>query len=135
MNNINPLHIGALLIVTLIFSLFELHGTKNRLEDAKQEYRSVEKIAIEVNSIKKVYADKNKIRNSISRILKQPLLKPAQLNIKRSKESIKIESKSINSIALNSLIGKVLNGSFNITELKIKKIDKENASLKMEIKW
>lgn len=135
MNNINPLHIGGLLIVILIASLLKLNGVKSELDEVKQNYKETEKLAVEVSSIKKVYADKKKTRQAIDRILKQPTLKSADLKIKRSKESVKISSKSIKSYTLDSLMGKVLNGPYNITELKIKKIDKDTASLQMEIKW
>jgi hypothetical protein len=37
--------------------------------------------------------------------------------------------------ALNTLLGKVLNATFYISELKIKRLSEKSASLKMEIKW
>jgi hypothetical protein len=135
MNNINPLHIAIALVVVLFLSLFKLSSLKNDLDDIQKEYKKSEKLAVEVSSIKSVYANKTKTRKAIDRILSQASLKPAKLDIKRTKDSINISSKSINSFALNSLMGKILNGSYNITMLKIKKIDKETASLQMEIKW
>jgi hypothetical protein len=36
---------------------------------------------------------------------------------------------------LNLLMGKILNASFNITSMQIKKLSDDKVSLDMEIKW
>ena len=135
MNNINPLHITALLVAIIFFSLLKLSSAKDDLAEAKQSYKESEKLAVNVRSIKDVYADKNKVRKAIDRVLKQSSLKNANLEIKRSKTSIKIDAKKITTYSLNALMSKILNGSYNITQLKIKRVDKTHASLKLEIKW
>jgi hypothetical protein len=135
MNKINPLQIGALLIIIILFLLFKLSGLKTELAEVNENYKKSEKLAIDLSSLKSVYANKKKIKSAINRILSQRSLKSANLEIKQEKKFIKISSKSIDTAALNSLMGKVLNGSYNITNLKIKKLSETKASLMMEIKW
>ena len=135
MNQINPLQIGALLVAIIAFLFFKLHGIKDELVEATASYKMSEKLAVDVSSLKSVYANKKKTKNAINRILAQGSLRAASLDVKRNKKSIKISSKSIETKALNSLMGKILNGSYNITNLKIKKLSETKASLEMEIQW
>ena len=133
MNQINPLHIGALLAVIILFLFFQLSGVKSELKEAKSDYKSSEKLAVDLSSLKSVYADKKKSTKSLERILNQSSIKMAKLTIKRQKKSMKISSKSVSAKLINSLMGKILNGSYNVTKLKIKKLSETKASLDLEI--
>lgn len=135
MNQINPLHIGALLVVVIAFLFFTLSGMKTEMIEESELYEKSEKLAVELSSLKAVYANKKKTKRAIDRILSQSSLKSASLEVKHEKSSVRISSKGMDTKALNSLMGKVLNGSYNITELKIKKLSETKASLRMEIKW
>jgi hypothetical protein len=46
-----------------------------------------------------------------------------------------LSSKSIDKKALNLLMGKLLNGVFQINSFKIKKLDEFKVSFEIEIKW
>ena len=133
MNHVNPLHIGGLLGVIILFLFFQLSGAKSELKEAKSEYKKSEKIAVDLSSLKTVYADKKKSKKALERILSLSSVKQAKLTIKRDKKSIKIASKSVETKVLNSLMGKILNGSYKITYLKIKKLSETKASLSLEI--
>ena len=135
MNNINPLHIGALLGVIILFLFFKLNGVQSEFLEAKKDYKESEKLAVEVSSLKSVYGDKKKIKRELERLLLNSTLKSVHFNIKRSKNSFKLGVKSISAVKLNYLMGKVLNASYNITFLKIKKLSEAKAELEMEIKW
>ncbi|QSZ40703.1 hypothetical protein GJV85_00735 [Sulfurimonas aquatica] len=135
MNQISPLHIGAFLIALLAFTFFQLSNLQEELVDASDSYAESEKLAVELSSLKEVYASKSKTKKAIDRVLNQSTLRSTDLDIKRTKSSISIASKSIDAKALNSLMGKILNASYNITRLKIKKLSETKASLDMEIKW
>ena len=134
MNQINPLHIGALLGALILFLFFQLSGVQQELKEAKLSYRASEKIAVDLRSLKNVYADKKKSEKALNRILNQSSIKQAKLSIKRDKKSIHITSKSVEAKLLNSLMGKILNGSYKISSLKIKKTGERKASLDLEIK-
>jgi len=135
MNQINPLHIGGLLLVVLVFVIFNLNGEKKDLIEAKLSYKVSEKVAVDLKSLKDVYANKKQIKNSINRILSQASLKTAKFLLTRKKESINIVSKSMDAKTLNTFMSKILNASYNISRLKIKKLSRTKASLDMEIKW
>lgn len=135
MNQVNPLQIGVLLVVVLSFLFFNLGGIKEELKDAKSEFKESEKLSIELSSLKDVYANKKKSKRDMDRLLAHSSLKKANLDIKRTKTSVNVSSKSIESSSLNYLMGKVLNGSYNISILKIKRLSDTNAALNMEIKW
>ncbi len=135
MNQINPLHIGGLLLTLLAFLMFQLSHVQSELAEAKREFAKSEKVAVDLNSLKTVYANKKRTKKALERILSQSSLRSAGLDIKRTKEFVKISSPSIDLRALNSLMGKILNGSYKISELKIKKSSETKASLLLEIKW
>jgi len=135
MNQLNPLHIGAFLLVLILFLFFKLSGIKEELLQAKQDYKVSKNLAVDLSSLKSVYENKKKTQDALERILRQRSLKSASFNFKKEKNSIKINSQSIDAQALNSFMGKILNGSYDITLLKIKKLNKTTASLEMEIQW
>ena len=66
MNQVNPLHIGALLLVVIMFLFFKLSGVKEELAQAKENYRTSEKLAVNVSALKNVYANKKKTQNALS---------------------------------------------------------------------
>ena len=135
MNSLNPLHIGALLAITIAFLFVKLDSAKVELKEAQASYKMSEKLAVDVKALKSLYADKKKIKRSIDKLLANRALKSAQLSVKHSKNRVTISSKSIETSALNTLLGKVLNGTYNVTELKIRKLSETKASLQMEIQW
>ena len=135
MNQINPIHLIVLMVTILLFSLYSLGGEKERLSDEKASFIQSEQLAINLNSVKSLYANKKKTQKDLNRILSLSTLKSEKIDVKRSKSSINISSQSISSTALNTLMGKIVNGAYNVTKLKIKKLSEEKVSINMEIKW
>lgn len=135
MKNINPLHIGVLLVMILLFSLFKLSDAKSELEETSSEYLSTKEVVNKLSSLKTVYGDKEKVKKSLQRILSLGSLKSAKISEKSTKSGVELSSASMDKQALDSLMGKLLNGSYNIDKLRIKKLSDEKASFDMEIKW
>lgn len=135
MNRINPLHIVILLVVVLIFFIYKLNSAKYEFAQTKEQYHETLELATKLNALNEVYFDKNKVKKSIDRILKQSSLKSANISQKTTDSSIVLSSDGINKTALNSLMGNFLNGSYNIVSFHIKSINSNSASFKMEIKW
>ena len=127
MNQINPLHIGVFLVMLLFFSFFKLNEAQKEFETLKHSYKESEKLALELVALKDAYGDKKKIIRSLNHLPK--------VNKTTKRDSIKIYAKSIDKKSLDRVMSKVLNGNYNITDLKIKKLNDYNASLSMEIKW
>ena len=135
MKHINPLHIGLLLLVILLFSMFQLNGAKAALEEASGEYASTKEIVNQLSGLKAVYGDKDKVKKSLKRVLGLASLRSANISEKSIKNGIELSSQSMDKKAVDSLMGKLLNGTYNINKLKIKKLSDEKVSFEMEIKW
>jgi len=134
-NRINPLYIGALLVMLLMLSLYLLSGAKQSLLEEKESFKQTQKIANELSGLKKTYANQKKSKRSIQRILAQPSLKLAEIKAEYKKSGLKLHSKSIDKRGLDFLMGKLLNASYDIRKLKIKRLGDEQASFELEIKW
>lgn len=135
MKTINPLHLLSLLFVIFIFILFQLSEAKKDLFQAKQSHKETLSLATSLNNLNKVYSDKKAVRRSIATVLKQNSLRSANIKQSIGKSSITMSSKSMDKVALNSFMSKILNGSYNVHAFKIKKLSENRASLWMEIKW
>jgi len=135
MNQINPIYLGLLLVVFLFLSIFKLDEQRTELLEAKQSYKTTQKLTSELKDLKNLYSSKVKIKRELQRILNNPILKASLLVNKFSSSGVKISSKSMDFNALNKLMGKVLNASYNISSMKIKKLSDTKVSLSMEIKW
>lgn len=135
MNQINPIYLGLLLIVFLSLSAFKLNEQRDELIQVRQNYKTTQKLSSELKDLKNLYSNKKKIKRELQRILNNPILRAAQLVKKFSNSGVKLNSKSMDLNALNKLVGKVLNASYNISSLKIKRLSDTKASLSMEIKW
>ncbi len=135
MNRINPLHIGVLLAVVLIFLSYKLIGAKEELKEVKTEYSNVSELAVSLSALKDVYSDKKKAKASLRRLLAHSSLRSANITQNSKKSSVILNCQSMDKQALNTLMGKVLNASYNITGMKIKKLSSDKVSFKMEIKW
>ena len=135
MRAINPLYIGLLFVSILAISIFSLNSAKSDLSDAKESFSKTLKIANELSGLKKAYANKTFSQKSLQKILAQRVLKEVQLDAKFKKNSVFLQSKEIDKKALNFLMSKILNGTYNVTSMKIKKLSESKASFEMEIKW
>jgi predicted PurR-regulated permease PerM len=134
MNQINPLHILGLLLVVILFLFFKLSSVQEEIIEADKNFNKSEKLALDVSALKNTYADQRRIEKNLQKIFSNRLLQSANLTVKKLKKSIKVSTQSIDKRALDYLMGKILNDSYNITSLKIKQLSREKASLEMEIK-
>lgn len=134
MNRVNPLHIIALLLVLILFLLFQISAAKKQLATAEDSLHQSKTIALKTVAYKELY-NKEKIQKALERILRQPSLRKRGITVQRDKERVTINAKSLSLGTLNSLMSKILNGAYTINKLSIKRIDSQHASLQMEIKW
>ncbi len=135
MNRINPIHIAILLIVVLGFFVMKLSSAKDELSQTKELYQETLQLSTGLKGLKQTYSDKNGAKKSLNKILKHVSLKSADIKKKVTKSSMIISSESLSKNNLNLLMGKLLNGPYNINSVKIKKLSSNKASFKMEIKW
>ena len=135
MNKINPLHIAALLLVLLAFFMLKLSGVKTELAETKKLYTQTRTVAQDLAGLKKAYANKQNTQRSINRILKQPSLRSVNIEKKSTRKGLVLSAAKMDRIALNSFFSKILNGTFMIKGVQIKKIDENYASMRLEIQW
>ncbi len=135
MNRINPLHIGILLFVLLGFLLFKLSEAKSEYREAKSSYKETLAIANELSGLKAVYADRSRSKKSLQKILRHTSLRSTEIEKNIKKSGISISAKSMDMKALNFLMGKLLNGTYQIEGIKIKQLSDTKVSLNVEIKW
>ena len=135
MNRINPLYIALLLFIMLGGLIFKLHSEKKELKEASQSYKETSTLASELRELKANYGENEKKKASLQKILNLSALKDASLKSTQKSESVTISSQSMSIDALNLFVGKVLNGSYNIEELKIQELNSTRVTLHLEIKW
>lgn len=135
MNRINPIHIAILLLVVLGFFVMKLGSAKEELSQTKALYQETLQLSTQLKGLSEVYSDKNGVKKSLGKILRHNSLSAYDIKKKTTNSSMLISSESINKTALNLLVGKLLNGSYYIYSFKIKRLNDDKASFKMEIKW
>jgi hypothetical protein len=135
MHRINPLYIGLILFIIFILSIFKLSSAKDDLNVVKTDYKETQRLVVKLIGLKANYANKQSIKKSLLRILKHSSLRSAKIAKKNKRDSIILSSRSMDKQALNFLMGKLLNGVYQINSFKIKKLSKFKVSFEMEIKW
>lgn len=135
MNRINPLYATILLLVVLAIGMLKLSNSRDELKELEKVYKTTNRLSTELTALKDVYSDKGKVKESLQNILKQPVLRSALLKSDFKKSSVNISSEDMDINSLNLLMNKILNTSYNINSLDIKRISDEKVSFKMEIKW
>ncbi|WP_457744495.1 hypothetical protein [Sulfurimonas sp.] len=115
--------------------MMKLHDAKVELAQNQESYQKTLLLANQIKGLKHSYFNKIKIQKSLGRVLRQSTLRSANITKKITNSGILLTSESMNISALNLLMSKILNGTYNISNLKIKRLSNENASLRLEIKW
>jgi hypothetical protein len=135
MNRINPIYIVVLLTILLSLLIYKLGTSKSELEENKESFKTTQAIALNLVSLKDVYADNIKIKQSLQRILNDTSLRSAGLKTKFKTTALSISAQSVDLKTLNLLLNKILNGAYVIESMKIKSVSSTKADLQMEIRW
>ncbi|MCF6330914.1 MAG: hypothetical protein L3I99_05140 [Sulfurimonas sp.] len=135
MRAINPIYIALLLISILLISIFSLSFAKSDLIKSKIAFLETSQIANELGGLKKAYLKNSSSQKDLKIILNKKILKEAKLDIKFKKNSVSLKSDEMDKKALNFLMAKILNGTYNVVSMKIKKLSESKASFNMKISW
>lgn len=135
MNRINPIHIIILLIVLLAFMIFKLGSARAELAEEKESYAKTVVLAQKIKGLKSSYFDKAKVQKEINKLLRRSTLRAANIEKKVTHSSMMLTSENMNIRSLNYLLGKILNGTYVVSELKIKRLSDKTAAMRLEIKW
>jgi hypothetical protein len=115
--------------------MLKLNTAREELTDAKESYSQTLVLAQKIKGLKSTYFNKTKVLKSINMLLRNATVRSAGISKKVTNSSILLTSKSMNIRSLNFLMGKILNGTYVVSELQIKRLSDKTASLRLEIKW
>jgi hypothetical protein len=132
---VNPVYIGALLVMFLVMSLYLLNSSKSALAESKKSFKETQKIANQIKGLKDAYANEVVAKKNLVRLLANNSFKSAGIKAEYKNNGVDISSNNMNKQALDLLMGKVLNSSYDIRALKIKKLSDNIAQVEMEIRW
>jgi len=135
MNKINPLYILGLLVIFFLFSVFQLSKAKEEYKEQANSYQETRELALRLNGIKSVYTQEKVLQSKLDQLIKQLQAKGVELNKVESKKNTVISAMSIDLANLNTLMGKILNGSYEIKEINLQHISDEKARIRLEIQW
>jgi hypothetical protein len=133
MKKINPLYIVVLLIMLFIFVEYNLHRSKQELEQNFQLFQKNKQLAVKLDALREGYSSKHIAE--FLHILRSDRFKDAKFKIKREGNSLRIVSKNISLDDLNYLFSKILNGNFPIFSFRLTRLSAEKASMVLELKW
>lgn len=135
MNRVNPVHIIILLVVLLAFVMLKLTTAREQLTNEKEAYAKTLVLADKIKGLKSTYFNKIKVQKEINKLLRRSILRSANIEKKVTHSSLLLSSENMNIRSLNFLLGKILNGTYVVSELKIKRLSDKTAAIRLEIKW
>ena len=130
---INPLYIGMLLVVALLFVVYQLHESKTQLRESKQALIKVEAMAEEIDALKRAWDSPKTTTSALQRLLKAPQLKSANIQQTKKQGLIILKSKKANFKAANYFFVKLFNGAYILQKFEIKRLDDASLSFHVEI--
>jgi len=134
MRQTNPLYITLLLFVVLFFVLFKLMDTKAALHEAQNSFHKTKEMVHSLVELRENWDNQKLTKNSLGRILKSSLLSRAGIIRKDKRGVIELHSSSMDSSSASYLTSRILNETFVIKSIKIRRLSKERVSFYAEIK-
>lgn len=131
---INPLYFALLLIVALLFVVYQLGESKSQLRESKNALIKVEAMAEEIDALKRAWDNPKTTNTALNRLLKAPQLKSANIQRTKKRGLIILKSKKANLKATNYFFVKLFNGAFILQKFDIKRLDDETLSFHVEIR-
>lgn len=134
MKQINPLYIILLLVVILFVVLFKLTQTKSELHEAHNNFYKNKEMVHNIVDLRQSWDNKKGTKNTLARILKSSQLRNAGIIQRVKRDQIELHCSAMDSKSASYLINRLFNESFVIKSMKIRRLNKERASLDVEIK-
>ncbi len=130
---INPLYLALLLVLALVFSIYQLSQAKEQLHESKRALIKIESMAEDIVALKRAWDDPKVDRSNINRLLRSPQLKSANIQTIKKRGLLILKSKKANLKATNYFFVKLFNGAYTLKTFNIKRLDTENVSFEVEI--
>jgi len=135
MRQVNPLHVLLLLTVFILFLLYHLQETQATFHDAKGQLAKTKDVAYQIGALKKEYANKEYVVRTITRLLHQSILKSATITKEQKSDAIVLHAKKLSKRQLQRVLTKILNSTYKIKALHIKRVDEESVDVDVEVGW
>lgn len=133
MKPINPLYTALLLIAVFLVVLFKLHQANVAHGEAVASLYDTETMAKRTAALKASWDDETKNAAALKRLMSSALLRDADAHVEKQSDLMVISVKSIDRKGLEYLINKLLNGTYRIKNLKVERLDEDQASLYAEV--
>lgn len=109
-------------------------SAKTALHEAENHFQKTKEMVHKVVELRQNWDSQKRTKNSLGRILKSSLLSHAGI-VRRDKRSlIELHSSSIDSSSAGYLVSRLLNETFVLKSIKIRRLNKEHVSFYAEIK-
>jgi hypothetical protein len=135
MNRVNPLYIGALLVMVLGFTFVQLQQSKMRLETLEGEYAQSLETALTLRALREAYDTKQSEKKNLVQHVDTLIKRGAAIEKIEKKSSLSLKSDSLELKQLETLFSKILNANYKIDTLRLERINQESVRLQMEIQW
>lgn len=135
MRQVNPLHVLLLLTVFILFLFYQLQETQATFHDAKEQLAKTKDVAYQLNALKKEYANKEYVVRTITRLLHQSILKSATITKEQKSDAIVLHAKKLSKRQLQRVLTKILNSTYKIKALHIKRVDEKSVDVDVEVGW
>lgn len=133
MKQINPMYIALLLVVILGMVIFKLGQAKEAQNQVRTELQTTEGMAERIVALREQWDDPARRMAELDRLLRSPALREAAIVQKKGKNSIVLDAQSINRRSAEYLINKLLNDSYAIKSMTLKRLDATEASMHLEV--
>ena len=130
---INPLYLALLLVMALLFSIYQLSESKAQLHESKRALFKIESMAEEIVALKRARSNPKVDLANINRLLKSPQLKSANIQKSKKRGLLILKSKKANLKTTNYFFVKLFNGAYTLKTFNIKRLDDESVSFEVEI--
>lgn len=133
MRQINPLYISLLFVVVLLLVFMKLDSAKEEHNRAKSDLVKTEMMAKHIVALKRNWDDGKARERALNKVLKASVLRNAGLSRKRKGKIITLSTKKVDARAVEFLLNKLLNGTYAIRSMQLRRLNNEYASMRMEI--
>ncbi|MGB5964814.1 MAG: hypothetical protein WBF77_03995 [Sulfurimonadaceae bacterium] len=130
---INPLYIALLLIVALLFVIYQLGSAKAQLHESRTALIKIEAMADEIDALKRAWDNPKTSSAALNRLLKAPQLKSANIQHTKKRGLIILKSKKADLKTTNYFFVKLFNGAYILKKFDIERLDDESVSFSVEI--
>jgi hypothetical protein len=130
---VNPLYL-LLLAVTLIGVMgYRVHLAQLEQRQLSQSLQETRAMGVKIRQLKTVWFDGDQTRKRLDGLLKSAPLRSEAITMTRHRSHITLTAARIGAQKLDHLTGKLLNGTYEVRKMNIRRLDDTHASITVEV--